>query len=153
MEAARQDLPRRPNQAASVGTRAGVQYISGDESDTESSRHCRILVLNNPILGQPVFLWAIGDTAGDLNIISYPKACLIAPEGISDDFAHLESQSLDTVGGEITVHGPMSLEFRLGGEDNHMRYSAPFYVVPRRYGEMNFDALLNSKLSQRLGLV
>jgi hypothetical protein len=42
--------------------------------------------------------------------------------------------------------GPIPVRIRLGDEDNHIRYCA-------RHGESDFDALLNIKLSQRLGLV
>jgi hypothetical protein len=130
-----------------------IIFVSEDESDAESTCHWRILIAKNPTLGQPMFLWAMCDTGADVSIISYPKACLIAPEGINDDFAHLKSRSLRVVGGKVTVHGPISVEIWLGDQDSHIRYCAPFYVLPRRYGECGFDALLSRKLCQTIGLV
>jgi hypothetical protein len=172
---ARQDLERLLAQPTSLDTRAGthsseagdsspgsdgddahsyyLQLISDDESDAEDEHNYTMLGAYNPALDQPVFFFAMYDTGAHFSILSYAKARLVAPDGISDDFAHLKSRTLNTLGGEVTVHGPIWVEFWLGDRGNRVRYKAPFYVLPRSYGEGGFDSLLNRKALQTLGLV
>jgi hypothetical protein len=173
-ETARHNLAWLRNQLASPDARAGAyssdddndddddddaksdysELISEDESDAKTERRCETLVAYDSDLGQPVFLCGICDTGADLNIISYAKACLVAPDSISDDFSNIGTRTVDTLGGSVTLHGPIWVTFFLRNTSSHRtRYRAAFYVLPESYGEGCFDALLNIKLAQRLRLV
>ena len=174
-ETAHQDLTRLVDQRASLDTRASAHssedgdsspcsdgddahsydtlLISDDESDTEDIHHYIMLGAWNPALGQPTFFFGMCDTGAAVSVLSYAKARLVAPDGISDDVTHLNARTLDILGGTVTVHGPIWVKFWLGDEGNRIRYKAPFYVLPRSYGEGGFDSLLNKKIVQRVGLV
>jgi serine/threonine protein kinase len=167
-ETARHNLAWFRNQLASPDTRADT-YSSGndddaksdyselifeDESDAKAARQCVILVAFDPDLGQPVFFYGICDTGADLNIISYAKARLVAPDDTSNDFSNVGVRTIDVLGGSVTVHGPIWVTFCLRNTSGHRtRYRAAFYVLPESYGESCFDALLNIRLAQRLRLV
>lgn len=167
-EAARHDLAWLRDQLASPDTRVGAyssgddddansdysELISEDESDAEDAHHCVILVAYDPDLDQPVFFCGTCDTGAVLNIMSYAKARLVAPEDVSDGFSNVGTRTVDTLGGSVTVHGPIWVTFCLRNEGSYLtRYRAAFYVLPESYGEGCFDALLNIKLAQRLRLV
>ena len=174
-ETAHQDLTRLVDQRASLDTRArayssedgdsspcsdggdahsyDTQLISGDEDDTEDIHHYIMLGAYNPTLDQPTFFFGMCDTGAAVSVLSYAKARLVAPDGISDDVTHLDARTLGILGGTVTVHGPIWVKFWLRDEGNRVRYKAPFYVLPRGYGESGFDSLLNKKVVQRLGLV
>jgi hypothetical protein len=174
-EIAHQDLTRLVDQQASLDTRARAhspedgdspprsdeddahsyvtQLISDDEGDAEDIHDYVLLGAYNPVLNQPTFFFGTSDTGAAVNVLSYAKARLVAPDGISDDVTHLNARILDILGGIVTVHGPIWVKFWLGDEGNRIRYKAPFYVLPRSYGESGFDSLLNKKAVQRLGLV
>ena len=175
VETAHQDLRRLVDQQASLDTRASPHssedgdsspcsdgddarsydtlLISDDEGDTEDTHPYIMLGAWNPVLRQPTFLFGICDTGAAVNVLSYAKACLVAPDGISDDVTHLKARILNIPGGTVTVHGPIRVKFWLGDEGNRIRYDAPFYVLPRSYGEGGFDSLLSNKVVQRVGLV
>ena len=166
---ARHDLAWLRDQLASPDTRAGAyssddddddansdysELISEDESDAEGAHHCVILVAYDPDLDQPVFICGTCDTGAALNIMSYSKARLVAPDDVSNGFSNVGTRIVDTLGGSVTVHGPIWVTFCLRNEGSYWtRYRAAFYVLPESYGEGCFDALLNIKLAQRLRLV
>jgi hypothetical protein len=166
-ETARHDLAWLRDQLVSPDTRAGAyssgdddansdysELISEDESDAEDAHHCVILVAYGPDLDQPVFFCGTCDTGAVLNIMSYAKARLVAPDDVSDGFSNVGTRSVDTLGGSVTVHGPIWVTFCLRNEGSYWtRYRAAFYVLPESYGEGCFDALLSIKLAQRLRLV
>jgi hypothetical protein len=174
-ETAHQDLTRLVDQWASFDTRASAhssedgdsspcsdgddahsydtQLISGDEGDTEDTHDYIMLGAYNPVLDQPTFFFGMCDTGAEVSLLSYAKARLVAPDGISDDVTHLDARTLDILGGTVTVHGPIWVKFWLRDKGNRIRYKAPFYVLPRSYGKGGFDSLLNKKVVQRLGLV
>jgi hypothetical protein len=174
-ETAHQDLARLVEPLASLDTRASphssedgdsslcsdgddaqshdTQLISDDEGDTEDEHNYIMLGAYNPALDQPTFFFGMCDTGADVSMLSYAKARLVAPDGISDDVTHLDSRTLDTLVGTVTVHGPIWVKFWLGDKGNRIRYKAPFYVLPRSYGERGFDSVLNKKVVQRLGVV
>jgi hypothetical protein len=175
-ETAHQDLTRLVDQRASLDTRArahssedgdsglrsdeddahsyDTQLISDDEGDTEDIHDYVLLGAFNPVLNQPTFFFGMSDTGAAVNVLSYAKARLVAPDGINDDVTHLNARTLGIFGGgTVTVHGPIWVKFWLGDEGNRIRYKAPFYVLPRSYGESGFDSLLNKKSVQKLGLV
>jgi hypothetical protein len=166
-ETARHDLVWLRNQLASPDTRAGAycssdddansdysELISEGESDAEDAHHCVILAAYDPDLDQPVFLCATCDTGAALNIISYAKARIVAPDDVSDGFSNVGTRVVDTLGGSVTVHGPIWITFCLQNEGSRRtRYRAAFYVPPESYGESCFDALLGIKISQRSRLV
>ena len=174
-ETAHQDLTRLVDQQASLDTRASAHssedgdsspcsdgddahsyvtlLISDDESDTEDIHHYFMLGAWNPTLGQPTFFFGMCDTGAAVSVLSYAKACLVAPDGISDDVTHLKARVLNILGSTVTVHGPIWVKFWLEDEGNRIRCEAPFYVLPRSYGESGFDSLLNKKIVQRVGLV
>jgi len=129
--------------------------ISDDESDTEDIHHYITLGAWSPALGQTTFMLGICDTGAAVSVISYAKARLVAPDGISDDVTHLNARTLDALGGTVTVHGPIWVEVWLedGGKGNRIRCKVPFYVLPRNYGEGGFDLLLSRKVVKRLELV
>ena len=164
---ARHDLAWLRDQLASPDTRAGAyssgdddtnsdysELISEDESDAEDAHHCVTLVAYDPYLDQPVFLCGTCDTGAVLNIMSYAKARLVAPDDVSDGFSNVGTRTVDTLGGSVTVHGPIWVTFCLRNEGSYWtRYRAAFYVPPESYGESCFDALLGIKISQRSRLV
>ena len=168
---ARHDLAWLRDQLASPDTRAGAyssgdddddddansdysELISEDESDTEDAHHCVVLAAYDPNLDQPVFICGTCDTGAVLNIMSYAKARLVAPDDVSDGFSNVGTRIVDTLGSSVTVHGPIWVTFCLLNEGSYWtRYRAAFYVLPESYGEGCFDALLDIKLSQRLRLV
>ena len=174
-ETAHQDLTRLVHQRASLDTRArahrsedgdsspcsdgddahsyDTQLISDDEGDTDDTHDYIMLGAYNPTLNQPTFFFGTCDTGAAVSVLSYAKARLVAPDGISDDVTHLGSRTLDILGGTVTVHGPIWVQFWLGDEGNRIRYKAPFYVLPRGYRKCGFDSLLNKKAAQRVGLV
>jgi hypothetical protein len=171
-ETAHQDLTRLVDQRTSLDTRArahssedgnlsdeddahsyNTQLISDDEGDTEDIHDYIMLGAYNHALNQPTFFFGMVDTGAAVSLLSYAKARLIAPNGISDDVTHLNARTLGIPSGTVTVHGPIWVKFWLGDEGNRIRYKAPFYVLPRGYGESGFDSLLNKKVVQRLGLV
>jgi len=128
--------------------------ISDDESDTEDIHHYIMLGAWSPALGQPTFMFGICDTGAAVSVLSYEKARLVAPDDIGDDVTRLDARTLCTLGGTVTVHGPIWVKFWLEdeGKGNHIQYKAPFYVLPPSYGEPGFDLLLNKEVVQRLGL-
>jgi hypothetical protein len=168
VETERRDLVWLCNQLASPDTRAGAyrsdddddansdhsELISEDESDAKDQHHYVILGAYDPDLGQPVFFCATCDTGADVNILSYAKARLVAPDSVSDDFSNVGTRVVHTLGSSVTVHGPIWVTFCLRNKgSSRTRYRAAFYVLPESYGEGYFDALLNIKLVQRLRLV
>jgi hypothetical protein len=130
-----------------------TELISDDEGDAEDVHHYFMLGAYDPNLKQPVFFFGTGDTGAAVSVLSYAKARFVAPDGISDNFAHVGTRTLDILGGEVTVHGPIWVKFWLRSKGSRIRYKAPFYVLPTSYGESGFDALLNHKVVERLGLV
>jgi hypothetical protein len=129
-----------------------IQLISYDEGDPEDAIECVTLGVYDPDLKQPVFFLATCDTGAFVNVLSYEIACLVAPHGISDNFAKVGKLTLDSAGGEVTMHGPIWVEFWLQSEGSHIHYEAPFYVIPAIYPESCFDALLNRKSLKMMGL-
>jgi hypothetical protein len=163
-ETARHNLAWLRDQLASLDTRAGAhnsgdddansdysELISEDESDAEDEHRCEILCAYDPVLGRPIFLCGTCHTAADLNIMSYAKARLVAPDETSNGFSNVGKRVVDTLGGSVTLHGPIWVTFCLRNECSHWtRYRAAFYVLPESYGEGYFDVLLNINLAQRL---
>lgn len=156
------------NQLASPNTRAGAYssdddgdaksdysvLVLEDKSDAKATHRCVILVAYDSDLDRPVFFCGTCDTGADLNIISYAKARLVAPDDISDGFSSVDKCTVDVCGGSVTVHGPIWVTFCLRNTSSYRtRYRAAFYVLPERYGESCFDVLLSVNLAQRLQLV
>jgi hypothetical protein len=166
-ETARHDLAWLRDQLASLDTRAGAhsssdgdansdysELILEDESDAKDTHRCVILCAYDRVLGQPVFLCGTCDTGADLNVMSYAKARLVAPDDISNGFSNVRTRTVDTLVGSVTLHGPIWVTFCLRNEGSYWtRYRAAFYVLPESYGEGYFDVLLNIELAQRLRLV
>jgi hypothetical protein len=166
-ETARHDLAWLRDQLASPDTRAGA-YSSGDddansdyselipedESDAKDAHRCVTLCAYDRVLGRPIFLCGTCDTGADLNVISYAKARLVAPDDISDGFSNVGTRTVNTLGGSVTLYGPIWVTFCLRNEGSYWtRYRAAFYVLPESYGEGYFDVLLNIELAQRLRFV
>jgi hypothetical protein len=129
-------------------------FVPEDESDVKDRRPSVILAAYDPYLNIPVFLCAMRDTGAELNIISYPKARNIAPDVVNSNFSNVDKRSVNVLGGEVTVHGPIWVTFCLWNTNSYRtRYKAAFYVLPKSYGKSYFDALLNTKLVETLGLV
>jgi hypothetical protein len=164
-EMARQDLAWLFDQLASSDARASArsseddansdhtELVSEDEDDAEDAHQYVVLGAYNTVLNRLMFFFGIIDTGAAVSVLSYAKARLVAPDGISDDFSKVGTRTLDILGGKVTVHGPIWVKFCLRSQHSRKRYKAPFYVLPSSYGEGGFDALLNIKLVQRLGLV
>jgi hypothetical protein len=166
-ETARHDLAWLRDQLASPDARVAAYSFDDDdaksdysvliseiESDAKTARRCVILVAYDPYLDRPVFFCGICDTGADLNVISYAKARLVAPNGISDDFSNIGTRTVDGLGGSVTLHGPIWVTFFLRNTSSHRtRYRAAFYILPESYREVCFDVLLNITLAERLRLV
>jgi hypothetical protein len=170
-ETARHNLVWFRNQLASPDTRTGAyssddddddddaksdysELVPENESDAKAAQQCVTLVAYDSDLDQLVFFCGTCDTGADLNIISYAKARLVAPDDISNGFSSVGKRTVDVLGGSVTVHGPIWVTFCLRNTSSHRtRYRAAFYVLPERYGESYFDALLNTELAERLQLV
>ena len=130
------------------------ELILEDDSDAEDAHECVVLAAYNAALNQPVFFFGTCDTGAALSMLSYDKARLVAPNGVRDDFSNVGTRIVHTLGGTVTVHGPIWVTFCLRNTTSRRtRYKAPFYVPPSTDGEGCFDALLNIKLMQRLRLV
>ena len=130
------------------------EMVSEDEGDAEDAHQNVVLATYNAALNQLIFLFGTCDTGAALSMLSYAKARLVAPNGISEDFSNVGTRTVNTLGGIVTVHGPIWVTFCLRNTTSRRtRYKAPFYVLPSSYGEGCFDALLNIKLVQRLRLV
>ena len=130
-----------------------TELISDYGGDAEEGHQYVMLGAYNYALKQRLFFFGTLDTGASLSVLSYAKARLVAPHGPAGDFCHLDERTMGTAGGEVTVHGPIWVKFWLWNEGSRRRYRTPFYVLPRSYSEGAFDALLNIKVVQRLGLV
>jgi hypothetical protein len=167
-ETARHNLVWFRNQLASPDTRTDAyssdddddaksdysELVPENESDAKAAQQCVTLVAYDSDLNQLVFFCGTCDTGADLNIISYAKARLVAPDDISNGFSNVGKRTVNVLGGSVTVHGPIWVTFCLRNTSSHRtRYRAAFYVLPERYEESYFDALLNTELAERLQLV
>jgi hypothetical protein len=124
-----------------------------NDDEAEDDHQHALLGAYNPTTGQPVFVHGVYDTGATVSVMSSAKARQVAPDGASDDFLHFGIRTVDTLGGLVTLHGPIWVTFCLRNRGSRTQYNAPFYVLPSRYGEGGFDALLSIKLVRRLGLV
>ena len=130
-----------------------TELISDYGGDAEEGHQYVMLGAYNYALRRRLFFIGTLDTGATLSVLSYAKARLVAPDGPAGDFCHLGERIMGTAGGDVTVHGPIRVKFWLWNEGCRRRYETPFYVLPRSYSEGAFDALLNLKVVQRLGLV
>jgi hypothetical protein len=130
-----------------------IQLVSYDDGDTEDPIQRVTLGAYDPDLKQPFFFRGTCDTGTFVNVLSYEKACIVAPHGISDNFASVGKLILNSAIGEVTMLGPIWVEFWLQSEGSHIHYEAPFYVIPDIYPEGGFDALLNRKSLKMMGLM
>lgn len=130
-----------------------TELISDDESDTEDVHQYVVLGAYTAALEQPMFFLGTCDTGAAVSILSHAKARLVDPDGVSNDLPGSRKRILSILGSEVTVHGPIWVKFWLGSEGSRIRYKAPFYILPSGYRQAEFDALLNIKVVQRLGLV
>lgn len=130
-----------------------LEVISDNEGDEDKGEdgHAYVkLVTYNPRLDRSAFLFALCDTGAAVCVVTYAKACIVAPDSLGDEFFKGDPRTLKILGSEVALHGPIRMEFCLW-KKGKQRYEAPFYVLPSNYKESGFDALLNFKAVWRIG--